>query len=184
MIFIDSEGDPIQEFSALYAYKNVIVDVFHQYVYYPSMSVYDEDHFARSHVHGLDLDFLNCHGLKSEQELLTLFSSWLEKHPHSIMFAHAPAKERHFLEMTINDVRLLPWKKRRDLPSHRRTLLMKKSIIPICNTICSAHTSYCGWQCKRKSGTMNVTDLAKIDFGYHCSLYDSLECFFFYTDCK
>ena len=40
MLFIDSEGEPVQEFSAIYVHNETyeILDVFHRYVVYPSIA--------------------------------------------------------------------------------------------------------------------------------------------------
>ena len=182
MIFIDSEGEPIQEFSAIYVCDNVIVDVFHQYVKYPVLNDIDEDHFARSHVHGLNIDFLEHHGLDNVDVLYSLFSSWLKKHSITHLFANAPSKEKNFLRMPIMDVYLKPWRERCALSSHRDALFMKKTSIPICNVMCSAHTAFKGWLPKRKADKVNATDIVKSEFGHHCSLYDCVECFLFMKD--
>jgi len=179
MIFIDSEGEPIQEFSAIYVRDNVIVDVFHQYVKYPFLKTLDEDHFARSHIHGLDIDFLEQYGLDNTDVLYSFFSSWLKKHSVTHLFAHAPSKEKNFLQLPIQDVHLKPWRERHVLSSHRNSFFMKMTSIPICNVSCNAHTAFHGWYPKRKANKLNATDIVKTEFGHHCSLYDCVECFLF-----
>lgn len=184
MIFIDCEGDPIQEFSAIYVNEKThdICDVFHYYVKYPSSMTFDGDKFARFHIHGLNLDYLSSHGLESEDELRVLFIKWLKKWPSSsCIYAHAPFKEKTFLNISVQDVSLPSWKERCDLQSHQTALFMKVNHVPILNVVCKAHTSFKGWKAKRPY-CMNATDVAKCNFLFHCSLYDCIECFLFY--CK
>lgn len=183
MIFLDSEGEPIQEFSALYVSEKTgeICDVFHYLVQYPSHFGHDGDRFSRRHVHGLGIDYLHRHGLKDEEELLSLLKQWLKKYPSASLFAHAPSKEINFLNMPIEDVSLLPWKERTVLPSHQTALSFKKMNIPICDTVCNAHVSFHGWRPKR-SYCLSPTDIAKCNFSHHCSLYDAFECFLFFFD--
>jgi len=181
MIFIDCEGDPIQEFSAIYVNNDEIIDVFHRYVHYPSFKDYDGDRFARFHVHGLNIDFLSQHGLENTDILRSEFFSWLNSCSYSRLFAHAPMKEMNFLNLPIEDVCLRLWKDRHTLSSHRKAIFMKKNCIPICNIVCKAHTSFRSWRCKKR---MNFTDMAKRDFGHHCSLYDCVECFLFSIEGK
>ena len=184
MLFIDSEGEPVQEFSAIYVHNETyeILDVFHRYVVYPSIA-YDCDTFARHHVHGLSTSFLSKHGLRDEDELLCEFNKWLLSHPCDIIYANAPSKEEGLLNMSIMDIRLKPWKERCLLPSHRSALSMKLNSIPISDTVCHAHSSFRGWKPK-KGDCISPTDSAKIAFSYHCSLYDSIECLLFYIECK
>ena len=182
MIFIDSEGEPVQEFSAIYVHEQTykVMDVFHRHVQYPSPTC-DEDKFARFHVHGLDISYLSLYGLSNEEELLCEFKAWLKYHPFTTIYANAPSKEEKFLKMTISDVHLKPWQERSLLSSHQCALFMKMNAIPICDTVCNAHTSFKGWKPKR-AYSMSLTDAAKMEFFHHCSLYDSIECLLFYTD--
>lgn len=175
IVIVDGEGEPLQEFSALYVNpeKQLIVDVFHSYVKYPFAR--DEDIFARRHVHGLNREFLSHHGLSNEDALLTLFRTWLVTHPYDIMYAHNPAKEMRFLSLSIQDVQLKPWRKRSHHPSHETALRMKMDFTPVCNVSCHAHDKV-RWCVKRNP---NATDYAKLQFFHHCSLYDCVECFLF-----
>lgn len=184
MIFIDSEGEPIQEFSAIYVHEETheIIDVFHRYVQYPSLSC-DKDKFARLHVHGLNMSYLSLHGLKNEDELLCEFRTWLNNHPFTVIYANGSSKEEKFLNMPVVDVHLKSWKERCLLSSHQRACSMKMNATPICDVVCNAHTSFRGWKPKR-AYSMSPTDAAKILFYHHCSLYDSVECFLFYTQCN
>ena len=106
-IYVDSEGEPIQEFSALYVNNDTcdIVDVFHYHVKYPFNC--DFDWKARRCVHGLDLKFLSQHGISDIEELKLSFSKWLETHPYHAIFAHEPRKEREFLNFPIQNVCML-----------------------------------------------------------------------------
>ena len=179
-LVIDSEGSPIQEFSALHVDEKDydVKDVFHKYVKYPLHLHGDFDGFARRHVHGLNLSFLQENGLKDEEELRTQFMSWLESHPHSKIYGHAPQKEKEFLKMDIIDVELLPWILRGNTFSHSIAHWAKSRRIPVNGITCNAHTSFEGWK-PRNPGTLTDADHQKILSGYHCSLYDCMETFLF-----
>jgi len=178
MIFVDCEGDPVQEFSAIYVHRESgeIIDTFHRYVNYSSEI--DHDKFARRHVHGLCRNYLQQYGLRDESELKLLFEQWLKSHPFSVIFANAPQREQSFLSLNICDVRLKPWKERVNCVSHKVALYMKKNEIPVCETTCHAHKCFIGWRPK-KCNVLSETDAAKIPFSFHCSLYDCIESFLF-----
>ena len=174
LVFVDCEGEPVQEFSAIYASESgVILDVFHQHVKYPF--VCDYDFFSRRYIHGLKRDFLSRNGLCSENSLVRLFHKWLEIHPFKAIYAHAPAKECKLLSLPINDVFLKPWKDRIHCQSHQIALSLKLNSVPICDATCAAHKTVC-WKAKNICKP-TVTDLAKMDFFHHCSLYDCVECY-------
>ena len=180
LIFVDCEGQPIQEFTALYVDSDShdIVDVFHQYVR-STDDRYDPDWWARRHVHGLNRDYLALHGLRDEQTLLCAFRRWLTTHPYDELLAHAPHKERQFLQLPVRDVSLPPWKERAHLLSHRIALSLKRGAIPINCVTCSAHTSFVDWR-PRRPYTLSAKDVIKRDFAFHCSLYDCIEMYLFY----
>ena len=197
MIFIDSEGEPPQELSALFvdAKTHAIVDVFHRHVSPPSSSSSpddggggDSDWWARRYVHGLNRDYLRLVGLCDVPTLLTEFEQWLQAHPHDRLLAHAPHKEGALLQRVVQDVCLPPWKARVNLYSHCHALAMKRNAVTINGVSCSStvHSSYIGWRprCRRRRGYAaaipSPTDVAKRDFGYHCSLYDCIECYLFF----
>lgn len=175
-VYVDSEGDPIQEFSALYVNNDTcdIADVFHCHVKYPFD--HDYDWKSRRCVHGLDLKFLSQHGVSDIEELKLLFSKWLETHPYHAMFAHAPTKEREFLNLPIQDVCLKPWVERSMQLSHRLAIFFKRNCFPVLNTTCFAHASFVRWEPKRRLA-WTPTDCAKLNFFHHCSLYDCVECY-------
>lgn len=179
LIFIDSEGEPVQEFTALYVdeQSGKIVDVFHQHVRYPLPR--DKDYFARRHIHGLCRNYLQHHGLRDESDLRLSFKAWLKTHPFSKLVANAPQREISLLSMQICDIHLKPWKERINCDSHKVALFMKNNQIPICNTICYAHKCFIGWRPK-KCNALSESDTAKSHFGFHCSLYDTFECSLFY----
>lgn len=183
MIFIDSEGTPIQEFSAISVCDKTyeILDVLHLYVKFPSSC--DTDKFARAHIHGLNIDFLDQYGLENETELLVNVRAWLKRFDSFQIFAHAPHKEMEFFNIFINDVHLKPWKERHLLRSHQIALVYKLKSVPLHRIQCKAHTCFKGWKPKRSSH-MTPTDVAKCKFSYHCSLYDCFECMLFFLKDK
>ena len=186
LIIVDSEGDPVQEFSALYVneVEHIIEDVLHCLVCYPSDFSVDHDYFARYHIHGLDRTILSQRGLCDADEVRELFYRWLKSHPYDAIYGHAPAKEKDFLGLsTIHDCQLKPWKERIHCKSHAIAVNMKRFCVPICNINCSdVHRQFKGWKSSRKGANeylLTATDVAKQDFGHHCSLYDCVEIFLF-----
>ena len=179
IIFIDSEGNPTQEFSAIYVNEStfVIEDVFHHHVCYPFSSDYDT--FSRHHVHGLNRDYLCQQGLANEKELVTLFHAWLKTHPYSSIYAHGPQREEKLLSMSITDVSLKKWQERVTCLSHQLAVEMKKNHSPICNVTCNVHDKFLGWLPKNVKSP-SLTDRAKMHFSHHCSLYDCIECCLFF----
>lgn len=186
LIFLDCEGDPIQEFSAILVDGATmkIKNVFHQYVCYPKSgdSIIDNDSFSRRHIHGLNLDFLSQHGLQSEHELTTLFHQWLSKQGHiDAIYAHAPHKERNLLSLNIVDVCLKPWSERDFSLSHSVALTWKMNSIAINGVSCAdAHASFSAWRPKNVKAP-SQGDVVKMQFFHHCSLYDSLECYLYFV---
>ena len=130
LIFLDVEGEPTQEFSAIHVDEETgeVLDVFHRHVVYPYMN--DFDIFARKHVHGLNLCYLKLHGLRSEYDVIQQFYAWLESHPSDALYAHAPQKEIRLLSLPIFDVCLPPWKERANCVSHKTALSMKCKKVP------------------------------------------------------
>ena len=182
LIFIDCEGEPIQEFTALYVDSDShnIVDVFHRHVSHPSTYGYDSDRWARRHVHGLNRAYLAIHGLHDETMLLCEFNAWLHFHPYEKILANAPWKESTFLHRPVQDVCLPQWTDRAVLLSHRLSLSLKHSAVPINGITCSdAHSSFVGW-CPRRPNVLSPKDVVKRNFGFHCSLYDCMEIYFYY----
>ena len=164
IVIIDCEGEPIQEFSALYVNVDTeeIVSVFHEYVQC-GVDTYDVDFWARKHIHGLNRDFISMNGLQNQAALFFAFQRWLNSHPFERIFANGPCKEQNFLSMKIEDVKLPQWKDRASLMSHKLALSLKKNVIPICDVTCCAHSSFVGWSPKRPH-SLTLTDIAKRNF--------------------
>ena len=181
-IYVDSQGTPIQEFSAIYVNEETfeIVDVFHKYVIYPC-SVYDDDKWARKHVHGLDLDFLAVHGLRDREELKTSFFTWLSDHPYNEMYANCPNILSPFLSLSIKDVYLVSWSSRDSDLSHQIALFLKLKCAKICNVCCAAaHRSFRYWR-PTQVYDMSSHDKARMKFRHHCSFYNAIENFLYHT---
>ena len=181
IIYLDSEGTPVQEFSALYVNEKTyeIVDIFHHHVKYPSHFTSDMDYFARCHIHGLNREYLLENGLDDEATLVTLFHTWLKNHPYNSIYGHAPFKEKQLLSLSILDVQLPEWKFRELDISHNLTISLKNNKVPICGMTCNAHTSFRGWKPKRLYA-ISPTDYVKMNFNFHCSMYDCVECYLFH----
>ena len=178
-IFIDSEGEPCQEFTALYAdmESKSVIDIFHCHVAYPTDS-YDCDWWARRYIHGLKTTYLRKNGVKNVEELVENFTVWLSTRPHDGIYAHAPRKEIDLLRMPVSHVALLPWKERRNDPSHELAVDMKLTKKDVCGVHCNAHNVNTRWRPKN-AHSLTMSDIAKINFSFHCSLYDAAEIFFF-----
>ena len=189
IIFIDCEGEPIQELSALCAYGDTleILSVFHQHAKYPTQDEEeDEDWFSRDHIHGLNLDFLQQHGVSSSRQLTTNFCRWIDGLPlfcNFIYFANDPMKERReFPYLKIFDIGLPPWAYRDHLQCHRMAISAKNKCATVLHHFCPpiAHSSFQQPQCSPLP-TFSDTKHAKLKFGYHCSLYDVLELYLYYS---
>ena len=102
ILFIDCEGTPMQEFSALYVNEENGECI--------SCAYYDYDchAWARRHIHGLNLHYLAKNALKDEDELLCT-SLNLQAHLYRRIFANAPLKGKDFLNVSVRDVQLPLW---------------------------------------------------------------------------
>lgn len=180
LVFLDCEGEPTQELTALLVDESSkkIVDVFHRFVRYPFDI--DFDSFSRDHVHGLDLKFLSIHGLKSEHDLIKEFHKWLSNHVGiDVFYAHSPFKEKQLLSLDIRDVCLKMWSERDFLQSHSVALAWKMNALPVNNVTCTdAHASFKRFRPKNVQ-KLSKGDIVKMKFSHHCSLYDCVECFLY-----
>ena len=181
-VYIDAEGDPVQELSAICSKTNWdIYSVFHKYAACPT----NVDWYSRYYVHGLRKSLLQRYGLPTERDLCREFCHWIDSlpsHYNYIFLANDPRKECHFLPMiTIQDVNLPMWKERVTLASHQDALAAKQQCLSICGKKCCAamHSSYSPTRRPECFPTPTLTQLAKLNHGYHCSLYDALECYFY-----
>lgn len=175
IIFIDSEGSPILELSAIAMnfHTREIVDVFHEYA-----SEKQENNFARLHVHGLDQNYVKEKGYGSSKELIHTFLSWLKGKIVLTMFGNNPAFECKELDLNILDIDLDKWIDRIDKPYHIIANAFKNKFIPILGRRCSpeAHSSFRGVITK----TNKKSDIARQKHGVHCSLYDCYEMYLCY----
>ena len=175
---MDTEGDPVQELSAL-AMDNVtfqIISVYHKHADCDS----DSDGWARTHVHGLNQSYLRLHGFSNDSELLSDFQKWLDSLNVICIFANNPAKERLFLHNNIIRDSLLPnWVDRASEPYHQVANCFKDLNIPVHGINCNpyAHRDY-------RSPSMRhlktKKEEAKALHGHHCSLYDAYELYLYH----
>lgn len=181
-VYLDSEGTPVQEFSAIYVDPSTLLikEVFHRYVRFP-FEPFDPDMWARFHIHGLNIDYLREHGVSDEKTLVEEFKEWLSSRPHVALYAHAPSKEENLLDLPIEDVNLLPWIQRDNDVSHKLACNLKQTNHPICDVNCrEAHFSFVRWK-SSKMYANKESERIKHAFGHHCSLYDAVECFLYHT---
>lgn len=175
IIFIDSEGSPTQELSAIemdYETRE-IVDVFHGYAFTTK-----DDLYARKHVHGLNVDFLKRVGYENSSQLIETFHCWLRNKPFIILYGNNPHSEIKELQLFISDLVLDQWSIRAYKAYHEVAYCYKKHNIPICSRRCceEAHSMYHSAIVR----PFNVSDAAKERHGHHCSLYDCFELYLFY----
>jgi len=167
----------VQELSAIQmnALTRQIVDVYHGHAASPCSC----DSWARSHIHGLNSRFLQQHGFPDEATLVCDFKEWLSGKDVLSMYANNPAKEAATLNMPIKDLKLPPWFERIHQPYHELSLTFKNEFIPILNKRCcaQAHSSFTKYSMKK----LNETEIAKRDYGFHCSLYDAYELYLCYV---
>ena len=177
IIFLDSEGSPIQELSAIQidAMTREIVDVYHGYA-----CSEESDTWARRHVHGLNQTFLTNNGHASESALIAHFRKWLRGKDVLAFYGQAPQQERERIQTTIHDMNLPPWAKRITRDYHSVANAFKVGEVPILHTHCPvalAHRDFSGYPLKR----MTDTEVAKHEHGVHCSLYDTFELYLAYV---
>ena len=175
IIFIDMEGSPVQELSAIHmnAWTKQIVDVYHAHAF-----SHQSDLWARTHIHGLALSFLNNHGFRDEEALIQNFKRWLVQKDIVSLYANGPGKESEVLNIPISDIGLPPWADRIYQPYHQMALSFKREFIPILDKRCcfEAHAAFTHYNMKR----LNETEIAKSSHGFHCSLYDAYELYLSY----
>lgn len=179
--FIDCEGDSVQELSCIYSSSlGEVIDVYHAFAKSDRLI----DSYARRHVHGLSVQFLNHHGFSSEKELVDDFNIWLNGKPKDIMYANNPGKERKLLRFRkIVDLKVPPWIKRVNERAYIRSVQAKRQGRLINGVSCrTAHSEFIGWRCNESTPTL--TDFAKIAHGHHCSLYDCLYLFLYHNKIK
>ena len=171
------EGASVQELSAIQmnAFTRQIVDVYHAYA-----RSYHPDSWSRSHIHGLNMTFLQNHGFASEEALLHDFKTWLRGKNVLAMYANDPSKESSVLNLPIKDMCMPPWAERIYQPYHQMSLTFKREFIPILDKRCcaEAHCSFIKYPLKR----VTETEIAKRDYGFHCSLYDAYELYLCYIE--
>ena len=151
-----------------------IVDVFHEHAFTNL-----PDTFSRKHIHGLSSEFLKAKGHTSPSDLVTAFKRWLAPKNHILMYANNPKKEMDEFHTYICDIGLDAWKKRNDKTYHIIANTFKKHFIPIRSKRCSpeAHSSFT----RALVRPNNLSDAAKEQHGFHCSLYDAYELYLFYV---
>lgn len=176
-MFIDCEGEPVQEMSAI-AMDNEsyqIVSVYHKHAACdPSL-----DAWSRKNLHGLNPTYLHDHGFSNESELAANFQCWLKSFNVQCMYANNPGKERELLGMkNIYDILLPTWRERGEMTYHVNANLFKKLSIPIQGVHCSGyvHNSFVSTRGYVPLYCQNE----KLLHGYHCSLYDCYEMYLFH----
>ena len=174
IIFIDAEGESIQELSAIQisAMTRQILDVYHAHA-----APDNSDDWSRHHIHGLNINFLKLTGFPSEDELIKNFRQWLAGKNILTMYGNDPRKERTALNLTIHHMDRPVWTDRVQTSCYQTALAFKKNFVPILNKRCchTAHSYYWCYPIQRNS----QTEFAKSAHGFHCSLYD---CFELYLD--
>ena len=184
-VFMDTEGNPTQELSALLVNDQwEIVGVYHAY----ASCKPTDDIFCRRHLHGLDLRVLFTFGFPNESDLIADFQRWLSAYPVETILANDPKKERQlFPHLRVKDVKLPIWVARVGLPAYRLALQAKHQQLPILGAVCGAwvHSAFVS-SVRSKRSIPCDTDILKRNHGFHCSLYDSFMIYLYIKDlhCK
>ena len=152
-------------------HSHAIVDAFHGFAQTEA-----SDSFARKHIHGLSRGYIEIYGRASEDDLIKVFKSWLSFKYCVEIYANNAAKERELLKYKIKDLNLAPWAERKDRASHLIANRYKKLAIPIVGYRCPpcAHSHFVS----PPISSNPATNIAKIEHGYHCALYDCLELYY------
>ena len=176
IIFVDIEGDPAQELSAIAmnADTREITDVYHANAYTDQ-----PDDWSRSHVHGLDKTFLKENGFPDQVTLVSDFKRWLRNKDILVTYANNPGKEIQTLNLLVKDIGMPQWAERVYLTSYRTALAFKRKSVPVRNTICKsgAHGKFRYYPNYRYTFAEHI----KRDFGHHCSLYDAFSLYLYYV---
>ena len=179
-IFVDTEGAYAEEIAAIAVNSSTlqIIDVFHEFAKPQAV-----DDWSRKHVHGLNCNWLqNNAKFNNQTELMQAFRQWLRGRNVLAIFANDPSKERMLFgqDLAVNDLCFPMWSQREARPSHLITFLFKRAFIPVLNKRCcaEAHSSFKYVPVYRNS----TSELARRRFGFHCSLYDCLECYLFFIE--
>ena len=180
VVFIDCEGSPVQELSAIimqWETKN-IVSVYHHFAY----DVYaPNDNWARKYLHGLNLEYLYNHGFGSTEQLIEHFKLWLSEFNYVHIFGNDPRKERSELNLDIVDIELPGWIDRSKEPYHTIANRFKELSVPISNSnLCCGNVAHSSYSTQPLWKPKNLTAVAKQEHGFHCSLYDCYEMYLFY----
>ena len=161
---------------ALHCETRQIVDVFHAYAQPKGR----QDWWPRTHVHGLNDNFLRMHGYPCDTDLVEAFKSWLSFKTVINMFANDPTYERKVLNLdNIQNLSLPIWIEREGQAFHELKIWYKQNNLPIFNVSCcpEAHRDYIPRMPESES------QKARERHGYHCALYDAFELMLYYMEC-
>ena len=175
IIFIDSEGDTIQELAAIEVDRtsNEIKDSYLEFARNET-----DDCFSRVHIHGLSTSHLQKVGFSSEAELIVDFKRWIDTKPYVAIYANNPRRECSMLNAEIKDITLPSWAERRKKPYHRIAKIFKDHMIPLAGKRCS-HSAHSMYHSPPPSKTRE-TYFAKMEHEFHCGLYDVYELYLCY----
>ena len=177
-MFIDSEGDPIQELSAiaLSAYDYTILAVYHQFAKCPEGA----DPWSRAHIHGLNPEYLSTHGFPDEAALISNFQDWYQQFSVIQSYGNNPIREMAKLKLTVEDIGLPKWMERYHCPYHQIPQLHKLSRLPIHGLIACDPKSHNCFKVESLEHCRTPTRKVKYLHGYHCSLADVYEVCLYY----
>ena len=178
IIFVDTEGCPIQEMSAIEMDKETekIVDVYHEFANIPNPEV---DWYSSKYIHGLQPAFLAEYGFQNQIQLTEDFKLWLMTKSVHKLYANDPTHERGLLKpYVVEDLRLPIWKERVLEDYHEIAQNLKERNIPFFSTtncFLEAHSNF-----RPLTYFKNYTHKLKSAHGFHCCLYDVYELYLYY----
>ena len=155
-----------------------IVDVYHNYAYCPT----ERDWWARRHIHGLNPTYLMHIGFESEPELIQDFRCWMRRFNILKIIGNDARIEAEKLDVRIFDIGLPEWSSRVNYNYHKIPNVFKNHNISFdCKARC--HTEYHSYYLQPAiSFSLPPNQLARIEHGYHCSLADVYELYYYYCE--
>jgi hypothetical protein len=188
-LIMDVEGPadwPI-EMSILAIQNRHIIDVFHQYALPQDANKIQKE---APYCHCISLEVLKNYTKLQTEDLLNLGKAFANKYTPSIIISNdntsssdiARITERWNIDLIYENVYLGDWRFRPQFHSHLVANKCKHDSINICNISCDFKKIHCiPFKLPKKKDNINTTQLAKLDHGAHCSLYDCLELYLFIT---
>ena len=137
---------------------------------------------GRKHLHGLNPSYLINIGFENEQSLIEDFKQWLCGFSIQKLIGNNPRNEMQKLNLHIFDIGLPQWHIRVRYNYHKIPNVLKNYNLSFdSSTSCSSEYHSCYLQ-PHVNFSLTPNELARIEHGYHCSLADVYELYYFYCE--